>query len=119
MIKIRRVFEPEGQDEGYRILVDRLWPRGISKEKAGWDEWMKEISPGNQLRIWYNHDPAKWTEFKRLYKNELAQKQNELKKLKQLEVKHGSLMLLYSSKEKELNNAVALKEFLSELENDH
>ena len=119
MIKIRRVFEPEGQDEGYRILVDRLWPRGISKEKAGWDEWMKDVAPSNQLRIWYNHDSAKWTEFKRLYKNELVQKQNELQKIKQLEAKHGLLTLLYSSREKELNNAVALKEFLSEQGNDH
>jgi uncharacterized protein YeaO (DUF488 family) len=115
MIKIRRLYDPEMPGEGYRILIDRLWPRGISKENAGWDQWMKEISPSNELRNWYNHEPEKWDEFKRLYKNELAPKQNELKKIRQMETKHGSLTLLYSSKEKELNNAAALREFLMEI----
>lgn len=114
MIKIRRIYDPEEAGEHYKVFIDRLWPRGISKEKAGWNEWMKEISPSNELRKWYNHDPARWTEFKRLYKNELIQKQNELKKLKQLEIKHGTLTLLYSSREEKYNNAVALREFLME-----
>lgn len=114
MIKIRRIYDPEEPGEHYKVFIDRLWPRGISKEKAGWDEWMKEISPGNELRKWYSHDPAKWPEFKKRYKNELIQKQDELKKLKQLHIKHGTLTLLYSSREKEYNNAVALREFLME-----
>jgi uncharacterized protein YeaO (DUF488 family) len=114
MIKIRRIYDPEEPDEGYRVLVDRLWPRGISKEKAGWNEWLKEIAPGNELRKWYSHDPAKWDEFRRRYRDELASRKDEMKKLKQLEKDHHTLTLLYSSKEKELNNAVALRDFLME-----
>ena len=114
MIRIRRIYDPEETGELYKVFIDRLWHRGISKQKAGWNEWMKEISPSNELRKWYNHDPARWTEFKRLYKNELIQRQNELKKLKQLEMKHGTLTLLYSSREEKYNNAVALREFLME-----
>ncbi len=116
MIKIRRIYDSEETGEHYKVFIDRLWPRGISKEKAGWDEWIKDISPSNELRKWYNHDPEKWMEFKRLYKNELIEKQNELKKLKQLEIKHGTLTLLYSSRVEKYNNAVALKEFLMELD---
>jgi uncharacterized protein YeaO (DUF488 family) len=117
MIKIRRIYNPEESGEYYKVYIDRLWPRGLSREKAGWDEWMKEISPSNKLRKWYNHDPARWKEFKELYKNELMQKQNELTKLKQLEIEHGTLLLLYSSKEEKYNNAVALREFLIEQTN--
>lgn len=117
MIKIRRIYDPEETGEFYKVFIDRLWPRGISKEKAGWNEWMKDISPSNDLRKWYNHDPARWMEFKQLYKNELMQKQNELKKLKQLEIKYGTLTLLYSSREEKYNNAVALREFLMEQTN--
>ncbi len=114
MIKIRRVYDPQEPGEGFRILIDRLWPRGISGEKASWDEWMKEIAPSNELRKWYNHDPAKWDEFRKKYRQELASRQDELKKLKQLEEKHHILTLLYSSKEREINNAVALRDFLTE-----
>jgi len=114
MIKIRRVYDAEGPDEGYRVLIDRLWPRGISKEKAAWKEWMRDIAPSNELRKWYSHDPVKWDEFRKKYRAELVSKQEELKKLRQLEIKHQTLTLLYSAKEKELNNAVALREFLIE-----
>jgi len=75
---------------------------------------MKEISPSNELRKWYSHDPAKWMEFRKLYRKELSNKQNELSKLKKLEKEHGTITLLYSSKEKKYNNAVALREFLLE-----
>lgn len=114
MITLRRIYNPAEPGEQYRILVDRLWPRGISKEKAGCNEWLKEISPSNELRKWYSHDPAKWEEFKLRYKEELILKKNELKRLKDLEEKHGTLTLLYSSKEERYNNAVALKEFILE-----
>jgi uncharacterized protein YeaO (DUF488 family) len=116
MIKIRRIYDPEETGEYYKVFIDRLWPRGISKEKAGWNEWMKEISPSSELRKWYNHDPIKWEKFKQMYNNELACKQGELERLKQLEIKHGTLTLLYSSKEEEYNNAVALREFLIQLD---
>ncbi len=112
MIRTRRLYDPEGSSEGYRVLVDRLWPRGISKEKAGWDKWMKEIAPTDHLRKWYNHDPARWEEFKQLYEKELADKEEGLKELLKLETEHITLTLLYSSKERELNNANALKELL-------
>jgi len=112
MITIRRVYDPEEPGEKHRVLVDRLWPRGVSKENAGWNEWMREVSPGNELRKWYNHDPARWEEFKRLYREELSGKEELLHKLRWLEKEHGTLTLLYSSKEKILNNAAALGEFL-------
>lgn len=113
MIEIRRIYDPEKPGEHYKVLIDRLWPRGISKEKAGWDEWIKEISPSNELRKWFHNEPAGWAKFKQKYKQELIHKQDELKKLKQLELKHGTLTLLYSARDKEHNNAVALQEFLS------
>ena len=116
MITLRRIYEPDQPGEKYRVLIDRLWPRGISKEKAGCDEWLKEISPSNELRKWYGHDPAKWEEFRQRYKNELIQFQSELKRLKKLEKEYGILTLLYSSREEKYNNAVALREFILEQE---
>jgi len=116
MIRIRRVYEPEEPGERYKVLIDRLWPRGISKEKAGWNEWLKEISPSNELRKWYNHDPLKWEEFKRLYEIELEHKKEELEKLKQLEKTYGTLTMLTSTKETEHNHGVALKEFLIKMD---
>ena len=112
MIKVRRIYDPEEPAEGYRVLVDRLWPRGIPKEKAGWHEWMRDVAPGNELRKWYGHDPSRWEAFKDIYKKELSSRQDLLLKLLQLEKEHGTLTLLYSSKEVSLNNAVALREFL-------
>jgi uncharacterized protein YeaO (DUF488 family) len=112
MVKIKRVYDPVSPDDGKRILVDRLWPRGIKKEKAQIDEWLKEISPSNELRKWYSHDPAKWAEFKKRYKKELAEKSELLKKIK-AEAKKQTVTLLFSTKELELNNAVALKEILN------
>ena len=114
MIEIRRVYNEKKPGEGYKVFVDRLWPRGVSKDKAGWDAWMKEISPSEELRKWFNHDPAKWEEFKRLYKNELAQKLNEIVELKKLETQYKTITLLYAAKDDNHNNAVVLKEFLTD-----
>ena len=111
MLKIKRVYDPISADDGKRILVDRLWPRGIKKEKAHIDEWVKEISPSNELRKWYSHDPAKWAEFKKRYKQEIAGKEDLLKKIK-AEARKQTVTLLFSSKELERNNAHALKEML-------
>ena len=113
MLKVKRVYDPVAADDGKRILVDRLWPRGIKKEKAHIDEWLKEISPSNELRKWYSHDPAKWPEFKKRYRQEIAGKEELLKKIK-AEAKKQTVTLLFSSKELELNNAVALREMLSQ-----
>jgi len=118
MITVRRIYDPEKPGEKYKVLVDRLWPRGISKEKAGCNEWLKEISPSNELRKWYGHDPEKWDEFRLRYRKELSMKQNELLRLKQLETEHGTLTLLYSSREEKFNNAVALREFIIELKSN-
>ena len=111
MLKVKRVYDPVAADDGKRILVDRLWPRGIKKEKARIDEWLKEISPSNELRKWYSHDPAKWAEFKKRYKQEIAGKEELLKKIK-AEARKQTVTLLFSSKELERNNAHALKEML-------
>lgn len=116
MITLRRLYDPEEPGEHYKVLIDRLWPRGISKEKAGWNEWVKEIAPSNELRQWFNHDPAKWNQFKQLYHDELAHKTSELTKLRQLEQTYGTLTLLYSAKEKEHNHGVVLKEYLRQTE---
>jgi len=112
MIKIRRIYDQAEPGEGYRVLVDRLWPRGISKEKAGWDEWMRDVAPGNELRKWYGHDPSRWETFKERYRQELGNRHDLLLRLRDLERAHGTLTLLFSSKELSLNNAVALREFL-------
>ncbi|MCX8161264.1 MAG: DUF488 family protein [Candidatus Saccharicenans sp.] len=109
MLKIKRIYEPPAKDDGWRVLVDRLWPRGIKKDAV--DEWLREIAPSNELRKWYSHQATKWEEFKRRYREELKTKEATLKKLAEMSRK-GSLTLLYASKERELNNAVALKEII-------
>jgi uncharacterized protein YeaO (DUF488 family) len=113
MLKIKRVYDPVSTDDGKRILIDRLWPRGINKEKAHIDEWVKEIAPSNELRKWYAHDPAKWAEFKKRYEEEIAREAERLKKIK-AEARKQTVTLLFSSKELERNNAVALKEMLDQ-----
>ena len=115
MIKIRRLYDPPQNGEGYRILVDRLWPRGVSKAKVPWDLWMKEIAPGNELRSWYHHDPGKWDEFRKRYAEELSRNPDPVAKLKALEKQHGTITLLYASTERERNNAVALRDHLTSL----
>ena len=79
MIKIKRAYESSSEDDGFRILVDRIWPRGVSKEKANLNTWMKEIAPSNDLRKWFSHDPGKWEEFENKYKDELEDKQDLIK----------------------------------------
>lgn len=111
MIKIKRVYDPPSGEDGHRILVDRLWPRGTSKEKAGVDLWLKEIAPSNELRKWYEHDPLKWEEFKQRYFKELGDHQDLLDQIRQL-MKEGQVTLVYGSREEKLNNAVALREYL-------
>ena len=113
MIKIKRVYDEPSSDDGYRVLVDRLWPRGLSKEKAKVDLWLKEISPSNELRKWYGHDPEKWEKFKKKYKEELKDKDEALDKIKQVIKDNKKTTFVYSAKNEDLNNAVALKEFLS------
>jgi uncharacterized protein YeaO (DUF488 family) len=111
MIKIKRIYEPFDKKDGYRILVDRLWPRGMSKDKARVDLWLKNIAPSNELRKWYSHDPEKWPEFQKRYFGELADSGEEFDKIRD-KAEAGDITLLYSSKEQERNNAVALLKIL-------
>jgi len=113
MLKIKRVYDQVSPGDGKRILVDRLWPRGIKKEGAAIDEWLKDIAPSDELRKWYSHDPAKWSEFRKRYKGELKDKTGIVDRLRQ-ESKKQTITLLYSSKVAEINNAVALKEFIEQ-----
>jgi uncharacterized protein YeaO (DUF488 family) len=110
-IRVKRVYEKPDAQDGMRVLVDRLWPRGLKKEGAALDAWIKDIAPSNELRKWYHHEKAKWPEFKKRYFDELGKQAESVGRLKQM-IASGKVTLLYSSKEEKLNNAVALKEFL-------
>lgn len=112
MINIKRVYDKPEEKDGFRILIDRLWPRGITRERAKIDLWLKEIAPSNELRKWFSHDPNKWIEFKQKYKIELKDKTEFLEQIKKLEKKEKIITLIYSAKNEENNNAVALKEIL-------
>ena len=113
MIRTERIygFAPVRGKKERRILADRLWPRGIKKEKAGIDEWLKDIAPSNELRSWFSHDPEKWPEFKRRYFRELDGKKDLVNAIIG-KLKKGSVVLLYSAKDEEHNNAAALKEYI-------
>ncbi|MGA9049020.1 MAG: DUF488 family protein [Dehalococcoidia bacterium] len=110
-IKIKRVYEQPEKQDGIRILVDRLWPRGLSKEKAKIDLWVKELAPSNDLRKWYGHEPAKWEEFKKRYIAELDKQAAEVKKLAHT-IGKDQVTFLFSSKEEKINNARALKIYM-------
>ena len=110
-IFLKRVYDEIEPNDGKRILVDRLWPRGVRKDSSKIDEWIKEISPSNELRKWYAHDPDKWNQFKEKYWKEIENQKEILLKLAK-DCREGKITLLYSTKETRYNNAVALKEFL-------
>ena len=108
-IKIKRVYEQPDKDDGRRILVDRLWPRGLTKEKASVDLWLKDIAPSTELRKWFGHDPGKWGEFKKRYLAELGGKGEQIRLLKQ-EMEKGVVTLVYGAKDEEHNEALVLQE---------
>lgn len=110
-LHIKRVYDEPAKDDGKRILVDRLWPRGLTKEKAGVDLWLKEIAPSNELRKWFGHDPKKWPEFKRRYAGELKTHDQQIALLRQ-EAKEGAVTLLYGARDEEHNEAAVLLEML-------
>jgi len=112
LIKIKRIYDQPTNDDGFRILVDRLWPRGISKDKAKIDLWLREIGPTDNLRKWFSHDPKKWEEFKTKYEVELRNKKELADEIRQAEKERGTVTLLYSTKDEEHNQAFALKLFL-------
>jgi uncharacterized protein YeaO (DUF488 family) len=111
MIKTRRIYDKPDADDGFRILVDRIWPRGLKKNDVKIDLWQKDIAPSSAVRKWFNHDQRKWNEFKRRYYEELKGRK-EIVKLFLEKAEQGTITLLYSSKEEKYNNAIALKEYL-------
>ena len=108
-IKVKRVYENPDKDDGIRILVDRLWPRGLTKEKASIDLWLKDIAPTTELRKWFGHDPARWNEFRRRYREELKQDKEPASLLME-QLKKGTVTLVYGAKDEEHNEALVLKE---------
>jgi uncharacterized protein YeaO (DUF488 family) len=111
-LHIKRVHEPHAKEDGIRVLVDRIWPRGISKETAALALWLKDIAPTTDLRKWFNHDPTRWAEFRRRYHAELEANPDSVEQLRGL-IKTGRVTLLYAAHDTEHNQAVALAEYLS------
>ena len=111
-IKIKRIYEKPGEEDGKRILVDRLWPRGLTKEKASIDLWLKEIAPSTELRKWFGHDPDKWNEFQKRYHQELENNKDQVSILKEA-IKKGVVTLVYGAKDEQHNEALVLKEWFT------
>jgi uncharacterized protein YeaO (DUF488 family) len=110
-VRLKRAYEPAEAADGYRVLVDRLWPRGVSKEKAQLDEWARELAPSSQLRTWFGHDPARFDEFRRRYLEELAAHEAKLAELRE-RASEGTLTLVYAARDSEHNDAVVLADVL-------
>ena len=110
-VRIKRVYEPAEPTDGYRNLIDRLWPRGLTKEKAHVDKWLKEVAPSTELRKWFQHDPKKWAQFRTRYRAELKGSL-AFDTLKEEIHRHKSVTLLFGAKDEEHNDAVALKGFI-------
>jgi uncharacterized protein YeaO (DUF488 family) len=112
-VRLRRIYEPATPDDGARILVDRLWPRGVSKAKAALTFWAKDVAPSTELRRWFGHDPARWQEFARRYRQELAAHPEALQPLLDAAAK-GPITLLYGARDQQHNEAVVLQQVLEE-----
>ena len=112
MITTKRVYEKPAKDDGFRVLVDRLWPRGLTKEKARVDLWMKDIAPSDALRKWFHHEEGSWPEFEKRYRAELKKQDKLLAELKHLEKEHRKITLLFGSKDAQQNQAVVLASLL-------
>jgi uncharacterized protein YeaO (DUF488 family) len=110
-LMIKRVYAPQSDADGFRVLIDRLWPRGLSKAKAAVDLWLRDIAPSTALRTWFNHDPARWNEFRCRYAAELDRIPAVVDQLLN-QVRQGRVTLLYSAQDETCNNAVALNEYL-------
>jgi len=111
-IKLKRVYEPPAADDGYRVLVERLWPRGVSKERAQVDLWMKEAGASRELRVWFGHDPEKWDEFRGRYFEEIQGRAEVIRELGKILSREKTVTFLFSAHDEVHNNAGALKEFL-------
>ena len=111
MVSLKRFYEPPKRSDGTRILVDRLWPRGLTKEKARVDIWLKDVAPSTELRKWFGHDPEKWNEFKKRYRAELRDRKEAFTALRAV-AKRGPVTLLFGAKDTEHNEAVILQHYL-------
>lgn len=111
MIKLKRAYEKPSRDDGFRILVERLWPRGVTKNEADLDLWLKDIAPSPELRKWYGHDVEKWGEFQKRYTQELNGKSEFIDQVKQ-RTKDGTVTFVYAARDEEHNSAIVLKEFV-------
>jgi uncharacterized protein YeaO (DUF488 family) len=111
MIHLKRVYEKPSRNDGLRILVDRLWPRGLSKDRAAVDLWMKDVAPSTELRKWFGHDPDKWKEFQARYRKELSANKDALRLLKQTVAKRA-VTLVYAARDEQHNGAVVLKHLI-------
>jgi uncharacterized protein YeaO (DUF488 family) len=112
-VRIKRVYEPAAKTDGYRILIDRLWPRGLSKERAQVDKWLQEVAPSTELRKWFNHEPEKWEAFRKKYHAELT-RSTAFAELQQDIHNHKTITLLFGARDEQHNDAVALEQFLKE-----
>lgn len=110
-VLLKRVYAPYAPEDGFRVLVDRLWPRGIARDTAHVDLWLKEIAPSAELRKWFAHDPEKWAEFRKRYAEELDGRPAEVEQLA-AHARHGTVTLLYGAKDEQHNQAVVLKQYL-------
>jgi len=110
-LRLTRAYEPAGPSDGYRVLIDRLWPRGVSRERAKLDEWERELSPSTELRRWFGHEPSRFEEFRRRYIEELRGQRSRLTELRR-RARNGTLTLVYSAGDTEHNDAVVLAEVL-------
>lgn len=115
IVKIKRVYDPPEEADGIRILVDRLWPRGLKEEEARIDLWLKEAAPSGELREWFGHSLARWEEFRQRYRDELSRETGALHPIRE-RAKHKNVTLLYGARDRDHNNAVVLKEYLDEIE---
>jgi uncharacterized protein YeaO (DUF488 family) len=111
-IEVKRVYDPAAESDGVRVLVDRIWPRGLTKEDAHLDLWLKDIGPTDELRQWFGHEPDRWPEFRRRYFAELAGKADLLQQISE-RARQGKVTLLFGAHDREMNNAVVLKEYLA------
>ncbi|MEO8824110.1 MAG: DUF488 domain-containing protein [Ginsengibacter sp.] len=111
-LNLKRIYEPPEKEDGFRILVDRLWPRGFTKEKAALDLWLKEIAPSTELRKWFNHDPDKWKDFQKKYQAELKENKEAVSTIKD-HLKNGTVTLLYGAKDEVHNEALVIKDYVS------
>lgn len=112
MIKLKRIYEESEKSDGFRVLVDRLWPRGVSKERANLDRWFKDIAPSTELRKWFNHDPKKWLVFQKKYKAEIVANKEVFAELKKITQQKKNVTILYGAKDEEHNEAVIIKDLL-------